>query len=270
MVLLVLLAVAVWCGICLLYVGLLVREALRGGRLDATLLRLRLRWRPSTPRHHRLERRIVWRVLAGGMPDPARRVVWLPDDIEVLVAPRDLLALGPAAERIRRRVHRRLQSLERTRECRFRAPPIVTIVDDPGCRPGHPELRIGFGEATEAETVATAGRNGSRPPRPGGAVRARRAFLRPLWPPGPPQRLRAGRHFRIGRLPSCDLVVRQPTVSRTHAVMYERNGAWYVADDGSTNGTFVNRLRIDRPVRLAEADEIRLGASVVLRFERYP
>jgi pSer/pThr/pTyr-binding forkhead associated (FHA) protein len=53
-------------------------------------------------------------------------------------------------------------------------------------------------------------------------------------------------------------------------VMYEQGGAWYVADEGSTNGTFVNRRRIDRPVRLAESDEIRLGTAVSLRLELDP
>jgi pSer/pThr/pTyr-binding forkhead associated (FHA) protein len=52
--------------------------------------------------------------------------------------------------------------------------------------------------------------------------------------------------------------------------MYEQRGAWYLADEGSTNGTFVNRVRIDRAVRLVEADEIRLGVAVRLRFELEP
>jgi hypothetical protein len=265
-------AVAVFCASLLLYAGLLVHQAVRSTRMDALRLRLRLlRWWPaSTTRHGRLERRIVRRVLAAGVPDRCRRVVWLPDDIEVLVAPGDLRALGPVAERIRTRVRRRLESLARTGRCRFSVPPAIVLVDDPACRPRHPVLRLGFGEATESETAGTAGGNGSRPHRPDGSMRARRARLRPLRPPGPPRRLRSGRRFRIGRLPSCDLVIRQPTVSRTHAVIYERHGAWYVADEGSTNGTFVNRLRIDRAVRLVEADEIRLGTAVLLRFELEP
>jgi hypothetical protein len=266
----VLLVAAVWCAVLLSYAVLLVRQALRSPRLDVLRLRLRWWWPLVVASPSRLERRIVRRVLASGIPDRCRRVIWLPGDIEVLVAPRDLRVLGPTAERLRTRVRRRLEWLERSQACRFHLPPVVAIVDDPGCRPGHPVIRLGFGEATEGETTATAGRNGSRPPQPDGPARAQRAYLRPLRPPGARRRLRSGRRFRIGRLPSCDLVIRDPTVSRVHTVMYEQGGAWYVADEGSTNGTFVNRRRIDRPVRLAESDEIRLGSAVSLRLELDP
>jgi hypothetical protein len=263
-------AVAVWGAVLLVYACLLLHQAVRGPQVDVLLLRLRRWWPLPAPRLNRLERRIVRRVIASGIPDRRRRVVRLPGDIEVLLAPSDLGALGPAAERLRTRVRRRLVSLERTRACRFHLPPVVAVVDDPACRPGHPVLRLGFGEATEEEPAATAGRNGSRPHRPDGLGAARRAHLRPLHPPGPRLRLRNGRRFRIGRLRSCDLVVRQPTVSRAHAVMYDQRGAWYLVDEDSTNGTFVNRRRVDRPVRLAQADEIRLGPAVSLRFELDP
>jgi FHA domain len=266
----VLLVAVVWCAVLLVYAALLVRQALRSPRLDALRLRLLWWWPLLLASPSRLERRIVRQVLAAGIPDRCRRVIWLPDDIEVLVAPRDLRVLGPAAEHLRTRVRRRLEWLARTQACRFHLPPVVAVIDDPRCRPGHPLVRLGFGEATEGETTATATRNGSRPDRPDGPARARRAHLRPLRPPGARRRLPSGRRFRIGRLAACDLVIRDPRVSRVHSVMYEQGGTWYVADEGSTNGTFVNRRRIDRPVRLAESDEIWLGTAVRLRFELDP
>ena len=44
-----------------------------------------------------------------------------------------------------------------------------------------------------------------------------------------------------------------------------RDGVW-LSDVGSTNGTFVNGARLERPRRLAPGDVIRIGATD-LRFD---
>jgi FHA domain len=255
-------AVALYCVVSLIYVGFLAhgaaRRVARGVHLDAILLRARLRcWSGLVLHAERLERRIVWRVLAAGVPDASQRCLWLPDTVAVMMAPRDLHRLGRAAECLGARVLERLEALERTRRCRFRARPVIAIADDPACPPGRPTLRLEFGEATQ-------------PAMPPGGTAQWGAHLRPMHPLGVPLRLRGERRFRIGRLHSSDLIIRQAAVSRRHAVVYEQNGAWYVADEGSTNGTFVNRAPVTAPVKLADADEIRLGDSVRLRFELQP
>lgn len=54
--------------------------------------------------------------------------------------------------------------------------------------------------------------------------------------------------------------------SAAHArVESRKDGAW-VVDRGSTNGTFVNGVRVDGPRRLERGDLIRVGATE-LRFE---
>jgi len=70
--------------------------------------------------------------------------------------------------------------------------------------------------------------------------------------------LPAGDRTRIGRSPDCDIFLDDVTVSRNHAVLVEREGSFYVEDQGSLNGTFVNRKRIDRAV-LREGDELQIG-----------
>lgn len=62
----------------------------------------------------------------------------------------------------------------------------------------------------------------------------------------------------LGRHPDADIFLDDVTVSRNHAVI-EREGAHFaIADQGSLNGTYVNRRRIERHV-LAEGDEVQVG-----------
>ncbi len=62
----------------------------------------------------------------------------------------------------------------------------------------------------------------------------------------------------IGRSDQSDVVVRGPLVSRIHAVVAVDRGAFYVRDAGSSNGTFVNGLKI-RHQALRHQDVIRIG-----------
>ena len=68
----------------------------------------------------------------------------------------------------------------------------------------------------------------------------------------------AGARTRIGRSPDCDIFLDDVTVSRNHAVLVEEHGEFFVEDEGSLNGTFVNRRRIDR-APLREGDELQVG-----------
>ena len=68
----------------------------------------------------------------------------------------------------------------------------------------------------------------------------------------------AGERTRIGRSPDCDIFLDDVTVSRDHAVLVEHEGTYTVEDQGSLNGTFVNRRRIDS-ARLENGDEVQVG-----------
>jgi hypothetical protein len=68
----------------------------------------------------------------------------------------------------------------------------------------------------------------------------------------------SGERTRIGRSPDCEIFLDDVTVSRNHAVLVEQNGKFHVEDQGSLNGTFVNRRRIDN-ASLANGDELQIG-----------
>ena len=68
----------------------------------------------------------------------------------------------------------------------------------------------------------------------------------------------SGERTRIGRSPDCEIFLDDVTVSRNHAVLIDRNGTFVVEDQGSLNGTFVNRHRIES-APLEEGDELQVG-----------
>lgn len=71
----------------------------------------------------------------------------------------------------------------------------------------------------------------------------------------------------IGRNPNASIYVEDDFVSGNHAMLTFRGRAWFVEDQGSTNGTYVNGHRIERPVALSFGDELTIG-RVRMRLER--
>jgi hypothetical protein len=67
-----------------------------------------------------------------------------------------------------------------------------------------------------------------------------------------------GDRTTIGRSPDCPVFLDDVTVSRRHAVLVERDGRWFVEDQGSLNGTFVNRRRVET-AELSDGDELQIG-----------
>jgi hypothetical protein len=76
---------------------------------------------------------------------------------------------------------------------------------------------------------------------------------------------RAGEHFvprgartTIGRSPDCDIFLDDVTVSRNHAVLLAQGDRYVIEDQGSLNGTYVNRHRVES-AELEDGDELQIG-----------
>jgi hypothetical protein len=70
----------------------------------------------------------------------------------------------------------------------------------------------------------------------------------------------------LGRAPVNEVTINDPQVSRQHARIV-RDGALLVIEDmGSTNGTFVNGVRLTSRHALANGDVISLGDAVTLSY----
>jgi phosphoserine phosphatase RsbU/P len=63
----------------------------------------------------------------------------------------------------------------------------------------------------------------------------------------------------IGRSPDQDIVMRDPGVSRSHAVILREGSSYAVVDQQSTHGTFLNGARVEREV-LKTGDVLQLGS----------
>jgi hypothetical protein len=71
----------------------------------------------------------------------------------------------------------------------------------------------------------------------------------------------------VGRASTCDVVLRDPSVSKTHAVLEHDPAAaphegWRIRDNGSHNGTWLNARKLSPrdPVPIAGGDALVLGA----------
>jgi pSer/pThr/pTyr-binding forkhead associated (FHA) protein len=73
--------------------------------------------------------------------------------------------------------------------------------------------------------------------------------------------------LRVGRGGDNDLSIPGDEFASSHHARFEpRRDGIYVEDIGSTNGTFVNGIRVTRERRLASGDVVRIGETD-LRFE---
>ena len=75
--------------------------------------------------------------------------------------------------------------------------------------------------------------------------------------------------YTIGRKVDRDLVIPDPRVSREHASIVSENGEFFVVDQGSKHGTFVNGERVERR-KLNRNDKMEFGARDVAYLIFHP
>ncbi len=75
--------------------------------------------------------------------------------------------------------------------------------------------------------------------------------------------------YTVGRKVDRDLVIPDPRVSREHAHIVAENGEFFVVDNSSKHGTFVNGERVDRR-KLARNDRLEFGARDIAYLIFHP
>jgi diguanylate cyclase (GGDEF)-like protein len=69
--------------------------------------------------------------------------------------------------------------------------------------------------------------------------------------------------LRVGRGTDNHIVLEGDSVSRRHAHFERRGSDWYVVDDGSTNGTYLNEEQVPRDSVLGNGDRIKVGPTIL-------
>jgi len=69
----------------------------------------------------------------------------------------------------------------------------------------------------------------------------------------------------LGRSDDVDLVVSDISISRRHAMIVDRSGAYFLSDLGSTNGCFLNKEPVTTATAMSEGDKVTLG-EIVFKF----
>ena len=85
-----------------------------------------------------------------------------------------------------------------------------------------------------------------------------------IYPPGPDMGRRwplGGTEIVVGRGSDCDVQIDRDSVSRRHARIFREGQQWLVEDLGSTNGSYINDLPIQRsPLR--DNDFLKIGSAI--------
>lgn len=72
-----------------------------------------------------------------------------------------------------------------------------------------------------------------------------------------------GDEITLGRGEGASVSLGDPYTSDRHASLYREGGEWLVVDLGSTNGTFLNQVKVTGPTPIAAGDQLGLGRTVI-------
>ncbi len=162
-----------------------------------------------------------------------------PNAFVVHLSPSDLDRFEPFLDALVRELEEAAREHARVEEYEFVGPVTVSVVEDPGLRPG----------LFDVEADAREGPLGL----PAGSL---------VLPNG--ERIVLGPEpVTVGRLPECTIVVGDPNVSRRHAEVRRQGNDVVVVDLGSTNGTRVNGVPVHERA-LADGDQITVGTTVIV------
>lgn len=131
----------------------------------------------------------------------------------------------------------------------FVARAVRAIVLELRAAPGQGAARVGGAQASR-----TASRRAKKAPRKltvvaGSSLRGKTFDL--------------ANELTIGRDDKCHIVLDDTYVSQMHARIFARGEGYVLEDLGSTNGTYLNRKKVNSPMELQRGDQVKVGKSVM-------
>ena len=118
------------------------------------------------------------------------------------------------------------------------------------------------GTAVAASAAPARGKPSKAP-----AKRKQRAAPRELvihTPQGRPRVVRLeGHDVTFGRSDTSTVALDDAYISDHHAKVFLSDGEWRITDLGSTNGTFLNQVKVTSPTPIAAGDQLGIGKTTV-------
>lgn len=121
--------------------------------------------------------------------------------------------------------------------------------------------------------LSAAQRGGAAPAPPRGKAKstqgAKKARTTPRelvihTPQAKPRVVRLDAHdVTFGRAETSTVSLDDAYISDHHARVFLQDGEWHVSDLGSTNGTFVNQVKVTSPTPIAAGDQLGIGKTTV-------
>jgi len=72
-----------------------------------------------------------------------------------------------------------------------------------------------------------------------------------------------GEELTVGRAAGCQVTLDDTYASQLHARVYSRDGQLFVEDLGSTNGTYLNRKKVQGAMVMQRGDKLQVGNTVM-------
>ena len=72
-----------------------------------------------------------------------------------------------------------------------------------------------------------------------------------------------GEELTVGRAAGCQVTLDDTYASQLHARVFAREGQLFVEDLGSTNGTFLNKKKVQGPQLMRRGDRLQVGNTVM-------
>ncbi|MCL5053353.1 FhaA domain-containing protein [Ferrimicrobium acidiphilum] len=160
-----------------------------------------------------------------------------PNMVTVALSPEDLQELRPLRNRVEGELRVLAEETVEAGDYELLGPIVLQLIEDPELKSGTFYIDCDFREEQ------------------GFADRWELVFA-----DGSQLKLGLGTHV-IGRLAGSAVFVDDPRVSRRHAEIVVEEGRVTVFDSGSTNGTFVNGVKISRPTELNPGDVVTVGTT---------
>lgn len=189
--------------------------------------------------------------------------VYVPNRYVIYMSPEDAEKLRPFAATLITELRGFLMAHAKKEGYELVGRPAIELKADERLKLGELALKSSLesrGESPAEEPESTTVRPPAKP------AAARHAFLVRAERGGETKFQLTGRTVGIGRAPDNAVVIPDPNVSRHHASIEHAGAEYVLRDQGSTNGTFVNGVKVGERA-LKEGDTIVIGTTR-LHFRR--